>query len=261
MNGQKKKVLVITGDHNLGERLKETLEGGGYVAILVKDGAEAGKAIIDTLPHLVILDVIVANADSYDILAEKQAEPMLAKIPLFLMSTQGTPINMRRVPSGSVQEFIVALHVEPKEILERVDRQFGFDRSEKTPSDGISDDKKVVLWVEDDKLIGTILGKKLTSSGFDLIHTKNGEETLRELENVVPDVVILDLLLPGMSGFEILEKIRDRENLKTVPVMILSNLSKPSDIERAKALGAQKLLVKATSSLDQIVAEVRNLMK
>ncbi len=260
-NKDKKKILVITGDGNFGERLRKTLQDGGYFVILVKNGVEAVKAMIDTLPHLILLDVVVTGTDSYSILAEKQAEPMLAKIPLFLMSTQGTPINMRRVPQGAVAEFIVAMHAEPREVLDRVDKHFGVNRSEGTPSDGISDDRKKILWVEDDKLIGTILGKKFISSGFDLTHTKNGEETLRELENIVPDIIIVDLLLPGMSGFEILEKIKGRDRLKSIPVMVLSNLSKPSDIEKAKALGVRRFMVKATSSLDQIVAEVHNLLK
>lgn len=260
-NKDKKKILVITGDGNFGERLRKTLQDGGYFAVLVKNGIEAVKAMIDTLPHLVLLDVVVTGADSYSILAEKQAEPMLAKIPLFLMSTQGTPINMRRVPQGAVAEFIVAMHAEPREVLDRVDGHFGVNRFENAPSDSISDDRKKILWVEDDKLIGTILGKKLISSGFDLTHTKNGEETLRELENIVPDIIIVDLLLPGMSGFEILEKVKERDRLKSIPVMVLSNLSKSSDIEKAKALGAQRFMVKAASSLDQIVAEVHNLLK
>lgn len=260
-SNDKKKILVVTGDGNFGERLRKVLQDGGYFAVLVKNGVEAVKAMVDTLPHLVLLDVVITGADSYSILAEKQSEPMLAKIPLFLMSTQGTPINMRRVPQGAVAEFIVAMHAEPKEVLDRVDGHFGVNRSESVSPDGISDDRKKILWVEDDKLIGTILGKKLVSSGFDLTHTKNGEETLRELEDLVPDIIIVDLLLPGMSGFEILEKIKGRDRLKSVPVMVLSNLSKPSDIEKAKALGVQKFLVKAASSLDQIVAEVRNLLK
>jgi len=85
---------------------------------------------------------------------------------------------------------------------------------------------------------------------------------LTELSHVVPDAVILDLLLPGMSGFDILARIRSMDGrVKDVPVMILSNLSTSADIERAKLLGAGRFMVKAASSLDQIVAEVKDLAK
>lgn len=118
---------------------------------------------------------------------------------------------------------------------------------------------KKILWVEDDKLIGTILSKKLLSSGFDIFHAQNGEEAFEILKSVLPDAIVLDLVLPNMSGFEILETIRKDDSVNKIPVMILSNLSKQSDMERAKALGAKKFLVKATASLDQIVEEMRSL--
>ncbi len=85
------------------------------------------------------------------------------------------------------------------------------------------------------------------------------QEALEAFKNAIPDVIVLDLLLPGMNGFDILAKINEDPGLKKVPVMILSNLSKPSDIDRAKALGAKRFLIKAASSLEDIVKEIRTL--
>ena len=118
-----------------------------------------------------------------------------------------------------------------------------------------------ILWVEDDKFITSILTKKFVSAGFNLIHAKNGEEALEFLKTVVPDALVLDLLMPGMNGFDLLQKVRMDERLRKVPAMILSNLSKPSDIEKAKMLGAEKFIVKAAVSLDQIIVEVRGICK
>jgi CheY-like chemotaxis protein len=119
--------------------------------------------------------------------------------------------------------------------------------------------KKTIFWIEDDKLIGSIMEKRLASSEFDLIHVNDGNEAFTKLKTIVPDVIVLDLLLPGMDGFEILQKIKMDEGLKKVPVMVLSNLSKSSDLEKAKILGATKFIVKAASSLDKIIAEVRSI--
>lgn len=198
--------------------------------------------------------------DGYQILEKKAAEPLLNKIPLFLLSTQGVPIDMARVPQGAVKEFILDLHADSGEVVKRVNSAFGYETST-TEDDDSSKKKKKIVWVEDDKLIGTILGKKLMASGFDLFHSKNGEEALRYLALNVPDAIVLDLLMPGMSGFDVLQKIKADNRLKAVPSMILSNLNKQSDIERAKLLGAQKFLVKAAASLDQIVEEVKSLCK
>ena len=81
------------------------------------------------------------------------------------------------------------------------------------------------------------------------------------LGRVIPDGIVIDLLMPGIGGFEILQALRADERLKNVPVMILSNLSKPSDIEKAKAFGVRKYLVKAATSLDRVVAEVTDLCR
>jgi CheY-like chemotaxis protein len=255
----KQKILIITGDSSFGERLADVIKKGGYETNLVKNGVEGIKVIYNTLPHLILLDVIIPGTDGYEILANKNKEPMLAKIPVFFMSTQGVPINMRRVPTGSVVEFILALHGEPDYILERIDKYFGNNKQELN-SKSDTNKKGKVFWVEDDKLIGNILGKKLTLSGFDLLLAKTGDEALERLKHVVPDIIVIDILLPGMNGLDLLQKIRSDALLKNVPIMVLSNLSKPSDIERAKILGAQRFLVKAAVSLDQIVSEVKTLI-
>ncbi len=258
---KKEKILIIESDTKFGEQVVEALKNDGYPVSLVKNGAEGLRSLMDTMPHLVLVDVSLEGMDGYEVLEKKQAEPLLAKIPVFLMSSQGVPINMQRVPPGSVVEFLMALHSNPSDIVEKVDKHFGNDVMDIKELDAKNEAKKKLLWVEDDKLIGTILAKKLIASGFDLSHAKNGEEALSSLKQKIPDVVVLDLLLPGMSGFDILQQIRMDEKLKNVPVIILSNLSKPSDIDKAKMLGAQKFLVKAATSLDQIVSEIKGAKK
>lgn len=257
-NGPKEKILIIESDATFGTQISSALQQKGYVTILSKNGQEGVRAIQENLPHLIVLDASLSGEDSYAILTHKQSEPLLTKIPVFLVSNQVTPIDMTRVPPGSVKEFIVALHMNPAEIVNKADALFG--HIESIPQRSIpGDNKKKVLWVEDDKLIGTILAKKMMSSGFDLFHAKNGEEALDVIKETVPNAIVLDLVLPNMNGFDILEQIRKDARMAKVPVMILSNLSKQSDIERSKALGAQKFLVKAAASLDQIIAEVRAL--
>lgn len=261
-NDAQEKILIIEGDGDFGESISAILKKAGYTTFLVKNGLEGMKAIVDTLPHLVLLDVVLPGADGYEILEKKQAEPLLAKIPVFLLSTQGVPINMRRVPQNSVADYLMALHISPQEVLDKVNRHFGREATAATaPAPAADGAKHKLLWVEDDKLIGTILAKKLVSSGFDLFHAKNGEEALEALKSSIPDAVVVDLMLPGMSGFDILQKMQMDPQLKKIPSMVLSNLSKPSDIEKAKMLGAKKFLVKAATSLDQIVEEIKGLNK
>ena len=257
---KKEKILVIESDAAFGERISDALKKEGYFVSLYKDGTEGMKAIYDTLPHLIVVDVFLNGSDGYEILDKKNREPLLAKIPVILISTQSSPIDMNRVPQGSVREFILDMHADTGEIVKAVDKAFGYAVAiPASPQE--SSKKKKLFWVEDDKLIGTILAKKFIASGFELTHAQSGDEAMEMLKTAQPDVIALDLLVPGMNGLDILQKIKADPRLKDVPSMILSNLNKQSDIDRAKLLGAQKFLVKAATSLDQIVAEIKDLCK
>ncbi|MEA2715039.1 MAG: two-component system, OmpR family, response regulator PfeR [Candidatus Parcubacteria bacterium] len=258
--------MIIVNNAGFGEAMAAALKKDDYENVfVVSHGAEGLKSMYDILPHLILLDVTLPGLDGYQILEKKMAEKLLAKIPIFLLSTEGVPINMQKVPTGSVVEFIMALHADPAEIVTKVDRHFSHEASsaespQAAPA-AAGGAKKKLLWIEDDKLIGTILSKKFLTSGFDLFHAKNGEEALEALKTSIPDVIAVDLILPGMSGFEILTQMNLDERIRKIPKMVLSNLSKPADIEKARSLGAQKFLVKAATSLDQIVAEVRSMIK
>jgi CheY-like chemotaxis protein len=120
---------------------------------------------------------------------------------------------------------------------------------------------KTVLWVEDDKFLSDILVRKFQQIGCDIQRMKNGEEALAFLEQKVPHVILLDILLPGMNGFDILQKVKMNPKLRSIPVVILSNTSQSSDLEKSKVLGANLFLVKAAVSLDQILHEVGSLVK
>lgn len=250
----KKKILIIESNVVLAQNLENALRGEGIETSVVNDSNESLKSIYDYLPNLILMDVDLSQKKSGEILKEKLSDSFIAKIPVFLLSTQGTAINMNEIPKNSVTEFIMSVHPDTAEIVSKVKTFLNTENTE-SPKKG----KYKILWVEDDKLIGSILYRKLTSSGFDVVHKTNGPEALVELENFMPDAIIVDLLLPQMSGFDILQHIAMNESFRKVPKMVLSNLSKESDKEKAKLLGAKKFMVKASSSLDQIVAEIRNL--
>ncbi|MBP6858784.1 MAG: response regulator [Candidatus Pacebacteria bacterium] len=256
---KKEKILIIEANADFAAHVSDELKKHGYSPTIVSDGALGLKAIYDSMPHLILVDIVLPGMTGYEILEKKNAEPLLAKIPVFLLSTQGVPINMQLIPQGSVKEYILDLHADPHEVLKKVNACFGYSTNDIDVP--IVQGGKKIVWVEDDKLIGTILAKKLIASGFDLFHAKNGEEALEALKTIMPDAIVLDLLIPGLNGFDILQRVKATPALAKVPVMILSNLNKQSDIDRAKALGANKFVVKAAASLDQIVAEIRAICK
>lgn len=121
-------------------------------------------------------------------------------------------------------------------------------------------DKKI-MWVEDDVFLSDIIAKKCQTNHCELLHAINYEETFELLKEGLPDVIILDILLPGKNGYEILEELRKDERTKDLPIIILSNFGQKEEIEKGLKLGADKYLIKATLTLDEILGEVNKVME
>lgn len=115
---------------------------------------------------------------------------------------------------------------------------------------------KKVLWVEDDVFLSGLIGQRFGELGAILFSANNGKDAIDIAKAEKPDIILLDILLPGIGGFEILKAIKEDSVAKDIPVIILSNLSQKSDIEKGEKLGAVKFLVKASVNLDEIVLEV-----
>jgi DNA-binding response OmpR family regulator len=112
-----------------------------------------------------------------------------------------------------------------------------------------------ILWVEDDEFLDQLVASKF-SALYDLSIARDAAAAFKELERSIPDVIVLDILLPGMNGFGVLETLKREVRYKNIPVIVLSNLGQQTDIDRAMGLGAAVYLVKANFSLDEVVAEI-----
>ncbi len=122
------------------------------------------------------------------------------------------------------------------------------------------EEKKYILIIEDDKFLRELLVRKFVADGFDVKNAINAELAITILAERKPDVILCDLILPGLSGFEILRKIKEDEKTSDIPVIILSNLGQKEDFDKAMALGAKDFMVKSNFTLDEIVAKVRTVL-
>ncbi len=119
---------------------------------------------------------------------------------------------------------------------------------------------KIVI-VEDDKFLGGLVSKKLIDEGCVVEHVESGELAQAKVEENIPDLIFLDLLLPGMSGFDVLAGLKKNDKTKNLPVIILSNLGEREDIRRGLDLGATSFLIKASMTVDSIVGEAARILR
>lgn len=119
---------------------------------------------------------------------------------------------------------------------------------------------KKVLIVEDDQLIFSILSRELTGAGYEVLNAFDGEQAITTTREQRPDLILLDILLPRKNGFEVLQALKADPELASIPVVILSNLGQPEDIQKGRELGAIDYMVKVEFEPKQIVAKVRTLL-
>ncbi len=127
----------------------------------------------------------------------------------------------------------------------------------------INSDKhmKQILLVEDDPFLVDIYTTKLKESGFNVDVISDGQECLKGIREKTPDLLILDIVLPKIDGWEILREIRQDEKLKGLKVVIISNLGQKSEVEKGIEMGAVKYMIKAHYTPGEVVAEIKKILK
>lgn len=118
-----------------------------------------------------------------------------------------------------------------------------------------------VLVAEDEKFMSNILRVRLEEAGFKVAVANDGNEAWEMLESVQPQVVLLDLIMPNMDGFDFLTKFRAEAKYQHIKVIVTSNLGQDEDRERVLKLGADDYLVKAEVDVDEIVARIKSVTK
>jgi len=117
-----------------------------------------------------------------------------------------------------------------------------------------------ILLVEDDPFLIEIYSSKLKKAGFSVEIVSDGSMVLEKVKEIIPDLILLDVVLPNMDGWEILRAIKNNNLLKKTKVIILSNLSEKEDVEKGFKLGATKYLVKSHYTPSEVVEEIKKII-
>ncbi len=122
-------------------------------------------------------------------------------------------------------------------------------------------EQKTILIAEDDAFIGDIYEVKLKDAGYDVVLANNGREAIEKLESgVKPHIMLLDIVMPYMDGFDVLEAMNNREEWKAIPVVLLTNLSQKEDVDRGISLGAKDFLIKSHFTPSEVLSKVQKYM-
>lgn len=115
--------------------------------------------------------------------------------------------------------------------------------------------KKIII-VEDEEILRNLLHKKLLAEGYSVEVAENGEVGLQKIRENRPDLILLDIIMPKMGGFEMLEEMQKDESISGIPVIVVSNSGQPVEIDRAQKLGARDWLVKTEFDPQEVIDKV-----
>ncbi|MES3031760.1 MAG: response regulator [Patescibacteria group bacterium] len=266
-----KKILIIEDDVFLGDALSKKLVNEGFEVDLAVDGLKGFERIKSFHPDLILLDIILPNMNGYEILEAKQKDPSIAPIPVVVVSNSGQPVEINRALALGVKDYLVKAQFDPEEVLVKVRAQL---RKNEEPAKDVASaggalgEKetianlagKKIMWVEDDQFLNDIIARKLSATKCLFFHATEGEEALKIINQEMPDIIMLDIILSGIDGFEILRRVKSEPKTKNIPVILLSNLGQASDIEKGQKLGAARFMVKATVTPNEIIDQIKEVL-
>ena len=269
VNGKQIKMLIIEDESALADVLEAKFKKEGYDVNMAYDGLEGYQKIKAIQPNLILLDIVMPKMDGYEVLEKMNEENI--KIPVIIISNSGQPVEIEKTKKLGAIDHLIKTQFDPDEVVKKVEKYIntGVSPDEETAEikpreeTGVEQLGYKILLVEDDSFLRDICAKKLSKSGFTVFEAIDGEQALKELDKIKPDLVLLDIILPAIDGFGVLEKIRSHkeEKIKTVPVIMLSNLGQKDDVEKALSMGASNYLVKAHFTTEEIINKVKEELK
>jgi CheY-like chemotaxis protein len=231
-------VLVVDDDPLIHQLLKVELEREGMQVVLAEDGVAALRLARDKAPAAIVLDMILPKLDGWTVLSELKSDPALARIPVIIVSV--TEERARGFALGAVDYLVKPF--EAQRLADIVSREIGAERGE-------------ILVVDDDAATCELVSRQLRAAGFTVSEARTGEEALLRVRVTRPALLVLDLCMPGMSGFEVLTQLR-AEQIQ-VPVVVLTGKELTGAEEQALRQGMAGVVQKSGSSIDEIVVEAK----
>ncbi|NTX65078.1 response regulator [Myxococcus sp. CA051A] len=240
-------VLVVDDDPLIQQLVTGQLEPAGFKVVVAEDGIAALKRARELKPQAILLDIHLPKLDGWSVLSQLKGDQALASIPVILISVEE---QRARGFSLGACEYLVK-PVEPERLVEVVQRCLG------QPS-GTSAGVGEVLVVDDDSATRELVSRNLRRAGFSTAEARNGEDALLKARVSPPSLVVLDLMMPNLDGFEVLRRLR-AEKLQ-VPVVVLTGKSLTHEEESLLRDGFAGFVKKGGHALEDVIAQAKGLL-
>ncbi|GMU04987.1 response regulator [Corallococcus caeni] len=239
-------VLVVDDDVLIQQLVTGQLEPAGFKVVTANDGLAAMKLAREVKPQAILLDIHLPRMDGWSVLSQLKSDPTLAAIPVILVSVEE---QRARGFSLGACEYLVK-PVEPERLVEVVQKSLASAGATAAAGD--------VLVVDDDAATRELVSRNLRRAGFSTNEARNGEDALLKARVSPPSLVVLDLMMPNLDGFEVLRRLR-AEKL-SVPVVVLTGKTLSSEEETLLRDGFAGFVRKGGHALEDVIAQAKGLL-
>jgi PAS domain S-box-containing protein len=240
--GTRGKILVIDDDHNARQLIKRNLEDQGYSVITAEDGSDVLALVKNEKPVLITCDIMMPNVDGWAVLQMLKSDPETESIPVIMVSMVDD--GSKGVALGAVEH-----------LRKPVDR----DQLRQVVAKYIHAEGKVLV-IEDDLSIQDIIRKSLDCGNIDTLIANNGKEALDILSKQWPDLILLDLMMPVMDGFEFLSHFRKLEGSEKIPVIVVTAKDLSSQERDELASSVTGIFTKQENYVEDLIESVASII-
>jgi signal transduction histidine kinase/CheY-like chemotaxis protein len=245
-NGQREytsTLLVIDDDLATHDIMRRELAGKGIRVIAAVNGEEGIQKAHEVHPELITLDAIMPGMDGWEVLARLKSDPVLARIPVIMLSIVD---EKKKGFSLGVSEYLIkpANRNELSGLLEKY-----LDRPTPSKSKGL-------LLVDDDSVGRGLMAKTLKEQGWVVREAGNGIEGLRSLQEAVPELIFLDLIMPEMDGFAFLAEVRKSPEFCKIPIVVLTSKDLTETERKLLNINVDRVIQKSTYSVADLIRDV-----
>ena len=232
-------VLVIDDDPSACELMVRSLSKEGFHVLTANEGVDGLRVAREARPHVITLDVLMPGMDGWSVLRELKADPRLASIPVIMI----TMADDRSTGYALGASEYLTKPIDREKLSASVQRY--------------RHGSQIVLVVEDDDDTREMMVRTLANDGWTVREAENGRVALDRVREGVPELILLDLMMPEMDGFEFISHLRQNEAWQTIPVVVLTAKDITPEEHRRLQGNVRKVFLKASFSREELVDEIR----
>jgi signal transduction histidine kinase/DNA-binding response OmpR family regulator len=248
-NGEKPLVLIIEDNVQAGQLIQLYLEEAGYRTEIARDGAEGIEKAKQLKPSIITLDMIMPIKDGWQVLKELKRHPICKDIPIIIISI--TDEKKLGFSMGAVDYFVKPVNKD--ELLNAISKvPLRIQKQKEHPK---------VLIIDDDKTAAELIQVILEAEGYEVIKTMNGKDGVRMAGSENPDLIILDLIMPDISGFNVAYQLKQQPATRNTPIIILTSMDVDEDTKEQMEGFITTIMSKSRFTKKDLLREINSIEK